>query len=123
MSLGHGGVPAALTASSARLFRKGGDPGLWPPRGQGPSTEPGNAHRITEVMGAAVAGVGSPSAVWVSGLAGAGAGTGHPGAVVEAELRRGGQASGPAPRRPAPSSAAPASVHLTLPFLPLPVLP
>lgn len=65
--------------------------------------------------------MGSPSAVGVGGLAGAGAGMGHHGALVEGALRQGGQVSEHAPRCPAPSPVVPG--HLAGPFLPHPWLP
>lgn len=75
------GQLAALGASGKEVAEDHGPQG-----GQGPSTEPGNAHGVAEVVEAAEDGVGSPDAVWVGGLAGAGTGAGHHGALIEREL-------------------------------------
>ena len=77
-----------------------------PQGGQGSGTEPGSAHGVAEVVEAAEDGVGSPHAVWVSGLTGAGAGAGHHGALVEGELWREGRRQS-AVTPPWPSQSAP----------------
>lgn len=91
-----------------------------PQGGQGPSTEPGNAHGVAEVVEAAEDGVGSPDAVWVGGLAGAGTGAGHHGALIERELWREGRCQSTVTTAPTglpwPSQSAP----FTLRFLPPP---
>ena len=109
------GQLAALGASGKEVAEDHGPQG-----GQGPGTEPGNAHGVAEVMEAAEDGVGSPDAVWVGGLARAGTGAGHHRALIEGELWREGRCqSTVTPSRPWPSQ----SVPFTLRFLPPPRTP
>lgn len=86
-------------------------------RGQGPGAQPGGLHGVAQVTEAAVDGVGDPHAVGVGGHAGAGAGAGHQGALVEGVLCGGGKRQSLLLPCPAPSPAAPTSRPSVRPFL------